>query len=96
MNSTTEGIDPGSSRARFSSSTTLWLAARAEPFVRCLPACLTVPSRSTYIARHNPLAFSFTGSRVRAVPADGEMSAGAANGRGFVLSTRLPLTGHKP
>jgi signal transduction histidine kinase len=42
------------------------------------------------------LGHGLVGIRERVKIYGGEMSAGAANGRGFVLSTRLPLAGHGP
>jgi signal transduction histidine kinase len=42
------------------------------------------------------LGHGLVGIRERVKIYGGEMSAGGANGRGFVLSTRLPLTGHTP
>ena len=42
------------------------------------------------------LGHGLVGVRERVKIYGGEMSAGAANGGGFVLSTRLPLSGDRP
>jgi signal transduction histidine kinase len=47
-------------------------------------------------ARSDGLGHGLVGIRERVKIYGGEMTAGSANGGGFVLSTRLPLRGAQP
>ena len=70
-------------------------ASHADVVVRYRPDELQIDVRDD---GHGPstsdgLGHGLVGIRERVKLYGGEMNAGAANGRGFILSTRLPLAG---
>jgi signal transduction histidine kinase len=69
-------------------------ASNAEVTVRYLPDELHIEVRDNGkgSATNNGLGHGLVGVRERVKIYGGEMSAGTANGRGFILSTRLPLS----
>jgi signal transduction histidine kinase len=73
-------------------------AAHVEVTLRYEPAQLRIEVRDDGrgIAAADGLGHGLVGIRERVKIYGGEMSAGNANGRGFVLSARLPLAGHLP
>ena len=68
-------------------------AGRADVVVRYLPDELQIEVRDDGDgpSESDGLGHGLVGIRERVKLYGGEMSTGAANGRGFVLSTRLPL-----
>ncbi|HEY2603273.1 MAG TPA: histidine kinase, partial [Thermoleophilaceae bacterium] len=73
-------------------------ASRADVTIRYEPAELQIEVRDDGdgSAGGDGLGQGLVGIRERVKIYGGEMSASAANGRGFVLSTRLPLAGRWP
>jgi signal transduction histidine kinase len=73
-------------------------ASRADVTIRYEPAELQIEVRDDGdgSAGGDGLGHGLVGIRERVKIYGGEMSASAANGRGFVLSTRLPLAGRWP
>jgi signal transduction histidine kinase len=73
-------------------------AGQADVTVRYGPADLQIEVRDDGQgpAASDGLGHGLVGIRERVKIYGGEMSASPANGRGFVLSTRLPLAGHQP
>ena len=72
-------------------------ASRADVTVRYGPDELQIEVRDNGEgdARSDGLGYGLVGVRERVKIYGGEMTAGTATGGGFVLSTRLPLTGER-
>jgi signal transduction histidine kinase len=72
-------------------------ASRADVTIRYEPAELRLEVRDDGVgtAKSDGLGHGLVGIRERVKIYGGEMTAGAANGRGFVLSARLPLEGSR-
>ena len=73
-------------------------ASNADVTVRYLPGEVQLEVRDDGVgsAKSDGLGHGLVGIRERVKIYGGEMSTGTANGRGFVLSTRLPLGGERP
>ncbi len=73
-------------------------ASQADVTVRYSPSELQLEVRDNGngLAASDGLGHGLVGIRERVKIYGGEMSAGTANGRGFVLSTRLPLADDRP
>ena len=72
-------------------------ASQADVTIRYEPAELQLEVRDDGVgtAKSDGLGHGLVGIRERVKIYGGEMTAGAANGRGFVLSARLPLGGDR-